>query len=141
MLNKVNLDSLIEDFKRVGDTLSSYQLSDNDEEVLKTNVLEIDGYSIILKFNRIDHGPFYSENLKLKAEFGSYLPFHLVAKLGKKFLGKHQLMLIESFENDNKVYEWKIALDKDGRPAPVRIHNYYEECVYDDLNYIYFTSY
>ena len=45
------------------------------------------------------------------------------------------------FENDNKIYEWKIALDKNGRPAPVRIDNYYEECVYDDLNYIYFTSY
>lgn len=141
MLNKVNLDSLIEDFKRVGDTLSPYQLNNNDDNVLKTNTLEIDGYSIILKFNRIDHGHFYSESLKLRSEFGSFLPFHLVAKLGKKFLGKHQLMLIESFENDNKIYEWKIALDKNGRPAPVRIDNYYEECVYDDLNYIYFTSY
>lgn len=138
MLNKINLDSLIEDFKRAEDVLTPYTMNDNDDNVLRTNVIEIDGYSVKLKFKRIDHGPFYTENLTLMSEFGSFLPFHLVAKLGKKFLGKYKLMLSESYEQDRKIYEWTVALDKEGRPTPIRVNSYYEECVYDDLNYIYF---
>lgn len=137
MLNKLSLDSLIEDFKRVGDVLSSRKLNENDDNVLKTKSIEIDGYSVLIKLNRIDHGPFFSENLKIKSEYGSFLPFHLIAKLGKKFLGKYELILIESFEDENKIYEWAITLDKDGKPIPVKMAVYYEDCIYDDLSYKY----
>lgn len=138
MSNKLSLDSLIEDFKRVGDILSPHQLNKNDDNILNTKLVEIDGYSILIKFNRIDHGPFLSENLKIKSEHSSFLPFHLVAKLGKKFLGKYELILIESFDDDDKkTYEWAITLDKDGRPIPVKMAVYYEDCSYDDLSYKY----
>lgn len=140
MSNKLSLDSLIEDFKRVGDVLSPHQLNENDDNVLKTKLIEIDGYSVLIKFNRIDHGPFFSENLKIKSEHSSFLPFHLIAKLGKKFLGKHELILIESFDDGVKVYEWAITLDKYGRPTPVKMAVYYEDCVYDDLSYKYVSD-
>lgn len=137
MSNKLSLDSLIEDFKRVGDVLSPHQLNGNDDNVLNTKLVEIDGYSVLIKFNRIDHGPFFSENLKIKSEHGSFLPFHLVAKLGKKFLGKYELILIEYFDDEKKIYEWAVTLDKDGKPSPVKIAVYYDDCFYDDLSYKY----
>lgn len=139
-MQKMNLDSLIEDVKKIEDiSKPSNIISQEQEDQLKSKIVEIDGYTVVFLFKREIDGPFCLESLHLKSLHFKYLPFHIVAKLGKKFLGKHHLRLVERMVDDKKTYEWRIIVDRTGRPVEVELYDHiaFEECVYDDFHYTY----
>ncbi len=143
MDKKVVLDQVIDEMKTIGDVLVPYNyprndpLLENDIVVLKTRIIEIDGYSVGLHFNRADYGEYYVETLQIYGEKASFLPFCLVAKLGQKFLGGYHLYLVELIREDHKIYCWTITLDKGGRPIEPRMPIKFEDCNYDGFQYHY----
>ena len=65
------------------------------------------------------------------------MPFGLICKLAKRFLGSHHLSLVELFKDNRKIYIWSVCVDRRGRPiqAPYEIDT--EECNFEGFNYLY----
>lgn len=146
-MQRVPLSQVVDEMKNVGDMLVpyNYPLKDrnieHDVATLKTRVISIDGYSVGLYFSRADYGEFYIETLHIFGDKCPFLPFCMVADLGKKFLGNHHLYLIEVIRNERKVYVWTVYLDKRGRPIPPIIPiKKVEDCTYDGFQYHYMYS-
>jgi hypothetical protein len=140
---KPDLNQTIEEMKRVADILVPYNYPkhdprlENDIAVLKTRVIDIDGYSVVLHFSRADYEDHFQETLQVFGEKAHFLPFCVVANLGKRFLGEHELYLVELLKDNRKIYCWTIALDKSGKPIPPIVELPSEDCVYDGFNYHY----
>ena len=109
----------------------------NTISFLKTRYLVIDGYYVILYFSRSDYDRFYQETLQILSQNNTFLPFHVVIKVAKKFLGSHCLYLTEMIRSDRKLYIWSVWLDKDGKPSEVQYQKYAEECEFDGTKYKY----
>jgi len=143
MSQKISLDDLVEDIKKVGDMLVPYNWPQNDPRLetelhkLKSRIIDIDGYTIKIHFNRGDYESHYVETLQIMGEKCPFLPFCLVARIGKKFLGDHNLYLVELMKDNRKIYCWSITLDKQGRPIDPQIRGKTEECQYDGFKYQY----
>jgi hypothetical protein len=131
---KISLDSLIEDIKIANDSISPEFISQGD--ILNGRIVEIDGYSLNLKFNRRRNGSVINETLSISAENHTFLPFNLLCKLAKKFLGQHELFLYELVDEFRKIYIWSVSLDHEGKPIATYFKNKYEVCTYDDFSYI-----
>ncbi len=143
MQKKISLDQIIDEMKTLGDYLVPYNWPQHDPAledditVLKTRVIDIDGYTVVIHFNRADYGNHYVETLQVFGEKASFLPFCLVAKLGQKFLGGHHLYLVELIRDNRKIYCWTITLDKKGRPIAPKVPVKVEDCIYDGFQYRY----
>lgn len=142
-MKKIDLEDTIEQMKIVADDLVPYTFPrnhpkyENDISFLKTRYLTIDGYDTILYFSRADYGKYYQETLQLLSLTNSFLPFHLIAKIGRKFLGSHYLYLTEIIKNNKKLYLWTVWTDKDGKPREVKHQKFVEECEFEGFNYRY----
>lgn len=85
--------------------------------LLKQRVMTIDGYEISICFSMADYGNNMLESLQLQGVFAPFLPFIVVCKLGRAFLGEENISYIEFFRNKRNVYCWTLRT-VDGRPAP-----------------------
>lgn len=138
-----NVDQVIDQMKTIGDRLVEYNWPQGPPQleqhinVLKMRDLDVDGYPVTVHFGRADYDKSYLETLQIMSRNGVFLPFHLVAKLGKKFLGSHHLYLVEVFKDGRKIYCWTVTLDKHGRPIDPPNQQYAEDCVYDGFKYRY----
>jgi len=143
MYKKLSLNQIIEEMKNVADILVPYNYPkhdprlENDIAVLKTRVVEVDGYTVVLHFSRADYGSHFQETLQIFGEKSAFLPFCLVASLGKKFLGEHELYLVELLKDNRKIYCWTISLDKEGKPISPEVPMKAEDCSYDGFAYHY----
>lgn len=104
---------------------------------LKTRQIMIDGYEIICYFSRADYDEYYQETLQLLSVPNSFLPFHFVSKVARKFLGSHGLYLTEIIKNNKKLYLWTAWVDKQGKPTTITHQKYVEECNFGEFNYRY----
>lgn len=117
------LDCMIERTRRLGDILIPYNWPMNrkgDEEelsVLKTSTTTVDGYEIVLHYNKADHGDYYLETVQIYGQYVPFLPFSLVCKVARRFLGSKYLYLVELMQEHKKVYVWTVCVDKDGHPV------------------------
>lgn len=89
-----------------------------DIACLKKNEAEVDGYTIIMHFNKAFYGKYYLETFQIYNKNSPFLPFCLVAKLAKKALGSYHLSLVEFYQHDHKIYCWTVCVDERGRPIP-----------------------
>ena len=143
MSKKLPLNQIIDEMKVVGDMLVPYNYPKHDPRlesdiaVLKTRVVDVDGYSVVLHFSRADYGDHFQETLQIFGEKAPFLPFCLVANLGKRFLGEHELYLVELLKDNRKIYCWTISLDKTGKPIPPVVSLQVEDCTYDGFAYHY----
>ncbi len=142
-MSKILLIDVIEEMKKVGDYLVPYNWPQNNPELeadlhsLKSRVIDVDGYSIMIHFNRADYTTHYVETLQIMAERYPFLPFSLVSYIGKKFLGEHQLYLVELVKDNRKIYCWTITLDKNGKPIEPQSKLRSETCDYEGFEYEY----
>jgi hypothetical protein len=81
--------------------------------LLKQRVAVVDGYEVIICFSKADYGEHTLESLQLQSVFAPFLPFHMVCKLGRAFLGDHHLSYIEFFKSSKKVYCWTVKTRAD----------------------------
>jgi hypothetical protein len=117
-------DHKIEMIRNLAEHLVAYNfpLSPMDYEYdiacLKRMELDVDGYSVVIHFNKAFYGDYYLETFQVYNKNSPFLPFNLVTKLAKKVLGGHLLSLVEFYNYDHKIYCWTVCVDERGRPIP-----------------------
>ena len=113
----------IQEMKGIANMLIPYtfpQVTFNEEtEVLplKQRKITIDGYEVILCFSKAKYTDYYLESLQIQSYYSPFLPFTLVCKIGRAFLGKENLSYIEFFKSGRKVYCWTLR-SRNGRSLP-----------------------
>jgi hypothetical protein len=118
-----NLDKKVEEMKGIAEWLIPYTFPkvvfSEEQEVLplKQRNVTLDGYEMVLCYSKADYDSYFLESLQVQSYYSPFLPFTLVCKLGRAFLGKENLSYIEFFRNSRKVYCWTIR-SRDGRSLP-----------------------
>jgi hypothetical protein len=123
-----NIQQAIEEMKSMANRLLPYtfpcgdppQVSFAEEQdvlVLKQRSLVVDGYEVTLCYSEADYGEYLLRSLQVQASQAPFLPFTLVCKIGKMFLGSKNLSYIEFFRGNRKVYCWTVKV-RGGRKLP-----------------------
>lgn len=138
------LDDIIEEMRNIGEHLIPYNYPRNsvmegedDLVVFKQRDVVIDGYSLTLNYQKSDYGGVFMETLQIFGTISPFLPFNLICKLGKRFLGSANLSLVELFRDHRKIYIWTVWIDQDGKPCDPPYEVETEECVFEGLQYSY----
>lgn len=91
--------------------------------VLKQRTQTVDGYEVTMCYSKADYGDYTLQSLQLQSAAATFLPFVLVCKLGKVFLGETNLSYIEFIKNNKKIYCWTTKSQGDRLlPADQRSH-------------------
>lgn len=119
-----------------------------DEEILsclKQREIVLDGYNLIVYFNKCQHADTDLETLQVFGKYFSFLPFSLICKVAYKFLGNKELSLIEVVHNKKnvegvdqgtrKIYVWTVYHDSDGNPITSPFADGENACSYEGLKY------
>ncbi len=110
----------------------------SNEEILsplKDVDLVVDGYEVSVYYTKSDFGNHFTEIVQIYSLNSPFLPFCLLCKIVKKFLGDKELSLVEIFRSGHKIYCWSVNLNKDGQPIPPPYSIQYRECEYEGLRY------
>lgn len=89
---------------------------DQDLVILKSAEVLVDGYTVILFFSISDYGDHLIQTFQIYPKNHIFLPFCLVCKLAKKFLGEKHVTLLELFGGNKKLYCWSVVTDQEGNP-------------------------
>jgi hypothetical protein len=139
-------DKLVEDMKALADYFIPYNypsVSISDEELvnyLKFKELDIDGYHVVLHFNKHDYHDYYLETFQIVGKDTPFLPFCLVTKLVQRVLGSHNLSLVEVFKEMRKIYCWTLLTNKSGQPILSPYEAESERCNFEGFEYSYIKS-
>lgn len=90
---------------------------EQDVLLLKQKRMIVDGYEVTLCYSEADYEKYYLKSLQIQSSQAPFLPFTLVCKIGKMFLGKKNLSYIEFFRGNRKVYCWTVKV-KNGKMLP-----------------------
>lgn len=146
MLHKEpKLEEVIESMRAMGDMLIPYNFplvlspitAEDDLAILKQKQVLVDGYPIMLHFQKADYRTHLMETLQIYGKNSPFLPFNLVCKLARRFLGTHHLSLVEIFKDNRKIYIWSVCVDRTGRPISAPYEMESEECDFEGFNYLY----
>jgi len=131
------LDERIAQIVTFGDTLISHNYplgpakNEDDLHSLKTSELMVDGYNVIVHYSKADYEKHFLITLQLHGKYEPFLPFNLVTKIAKRFLGEDNLYLVELLKENRKLYCWTLTTTKDGEAVP----NSLQEPVAESLEY------
>lgn len=138
-----NLETLVARMRNVGDQLAPYNFPqadpklEDDLNVIKTKEAVVDGYAVILHFSRSDYRTHYLETLQILGKNSPFLPFNVVFKIVRRFLGSHHLSLAEPIQDNRKIYCWTVCVDPRGVPIPMPQQDEAEECLFEGCKYKY----
>ena len=137
-----SFDEEVAEMKNFGEFLTPFnfpQTTPEEEELInyiKAREIYVDGYNIVIHYNRADYDTYYLETLQILGKYSPFLPFSLVCKIGKKFMGDQHLSLVELFKDNKKIYCWTLILNRAGKPIPGSYQqNAIERCTYEGLEY------
>lgn len=82
--------------------------TEQDVLILKQRPMVVDGYDVIVCYSKADYDDHFMESLQIQSSFAPFLPFAVICKIGKAFLGHRHLSYIEFFKHNKKVYCWTI---------------------------------
>jgi hypothetical protein len=137
------IDKIVEQMQRLANQLVFYNFptvpaEDEDEiNILKFHEAVIDGYNVILHYNKHDYGDHFLETFQVLGKEVPFLPFALICKLAQKFLGDRHLSLVEVMKERRKIYCWTIVRDARGRVKSSPYENEGTDCIYEGLKYSY----
>jgi hypothetical protein len=123
-----NFDQKIEMLRNLSKHLVGYNFplgpmdTEYDIAILKKTEIEVDGYTVIVHFNRAYYEKYFLETFQIYNKHSPFLPFYLVTKLAQKVLGSHHLSLVEFYQKDHKIYCWSVCVDDRGRPINSPLH-------------------
>lgn len=147
MLNEEKpLDEVIENMRNLGETLipKNYPKAppplvgtEDDLLMFKKKTIVVDGFNVDIHYQKSDFDDFYTETLQIYGMYAPFLPFGLVCKLAKKFLGSANLSLVEIFRENRKIYCWTVYVDRTGRPIEMPYDIKVESCHFEGLRYSY----
>jgi hypothetical protein len=117
----ITLDKTVQEMRSLGELLADYSYpsvsSEEEDDIspLKTREVVVDGYELILHYSKQRYEDSRTiECLQILSKHGAFLPFFLVSKLAKKFLGDRFLNFIDVYINGKKVYCWTLNRDRFG---------------------------
>ncbi len=128
------IDEHVKRMRAMGEILVSYnfpKVKPEEEDavsVLKERDIVADGYDLCCHYSKSDYGEYLMEMVQVFGRNTPFLPFCLVCKLGRKFLGDKHLSLVEIYRHNRKMYCWTVAVDRDGKPIP----SPFQETKYED---------
>lgn len=134
----------VEELKAMGKRLIPYNFPQNDPALeedlnpLKIKKITVDGYGITIYYSIANHDSFYLETVQAYADNHPFLPFSLVIKIGKCFLGANKLSLIEFMRMDKKVYCWTVYRNLQGEPIDPP-HEDLKHLAYEGFEYTYLS--
>lgn len=138
------VDEIIENVRNVGEMLVPYNfpLSPppgpvDDLEIFKTTEFMVDGYSLVTHYQKGYYHDHFVETVQIYGQITPFLPFSVICKVAKKFLGSHELSLVEKFQDNRKIYCWSVCVDESGKPIPSPYDVEVEKCSYEGFNYLY----
>lgn len=142
LLDKKNLDEHVMEMKNLGEVLISHshpQVPIHDDQiinVLKMRDIYVDGYYLVTHYNKCDYNTHYLQTLQIFSKNTPFLPFNLVCKIAKRFLGEEFLSLVEVFANGKRVYCWTLISDRKGNPILNPECENGEGCNYRGFEYV-----
>lgn len=137
------LDIAIKRMKDIGEILTPYTFPvadmDTEDEISELKYLNrmIDGYYIRLNFSIADYSDHYLYTLQVTSESFPFLPFTVVLKLARKFLGDEHLSLVEILKSNRKIYCWTLFLDREKKPLHPKYKDQIEHCMFEGFDYTY----
>jgi hypothetical protein len=141
-----NFDEVVKNMKSLAVMLMPHNYPQNpmalfeeDLEIFKEREVVIDGYSVILYYQISNYEIYHLKSLQVHNKIGPFLPFNVVVKIAKKFLGTEQLSLIEVFKSNKKIYCWSVATDEKDNPVETPYISDAQPCEFEGLKYLYIT--
>lgn len=138
------LSQIVKGMKSLGNMLVpyNYPLSlssffDDDLEIFKERESCIDGYSVIIHYQKSFYGSYYVETLQLCNKTGPFLPFYLLKKIATKFFGFEKLSLVDFFKDGKKIYCWSLATDNNGVSIDPPYETQGKICNFGNFTYFY----
>jgi hypothetical protein len=119
-MNSKNLNHHIKEMKGMAEMLVPFtfpQASILDEQevlLLKQRNITVDGHDLFLCYSKADYDQYFLESLQIQSYYTPFLPFAVVCKLGRAFLGHNNLSYVEFIKNSKKIYCWTLR-SRDGR--------------------------
>lgn len=138
-----SLDIFVKEMRSFGEFLIPYNfpkaspLNEDDISFIKTKGIVVDGYNLVVYYSKADKDNHYLEIVQITGKYIPFLPFSLVCKVGKRFLGDKCLSYIDFIKNNRKVYCWTVVLDKENHPTSSLYNNSIADCSYEGLEYRY----
>jgi hypothetical protein len=138
------LEEIVKNMRSVGKMLIPYNYPQaplnffiDDLEIFKEREIAVDGYSVIIHYQKADYGDYFLETLQVYNRLGPFLPFFIVLKVASRFLGPTNLSLVELLKDGKKIYCWSLALDKNNETIEIPYEIIGEECVFEGVKYTY----
>lgn len=100
--------------------------------LLKQKNITVDGYELLVCYSKADYSNYFLESIQIQSYFSPFLPFFMVCKIGRAFLGSENLSYIEFFRNNKKVYCWTLK-SKDGNL--LEPENGAKQAIYEGFEY------
>ena len=85
---------------------------------LKKRIINIDGYEATVSLSAGDYKDYVMWAVQIEALNFPFLPFNMVCKIGRIFLGNTHLSYLDFVKNNRKIYCW-ILRRKDGERISV----------------------
>lgn len=124
----------VEEMKSLAQYLTSYTppLHPRDADIswLKSREICVDGIKILTNYSIADHGDLKPCILTMSAKNMPFLPFTIVCKVAKMFLGTEELTLYEYTKDGSKIYSWMLLLRKN---KPVCVEPASDKVIYHDF--------
>lgn len=137
-MHEKSLSQHVEEMGRIGDMLIPYTYPnvEFDEEYvvlpLKCKTITVDGYDLAINYSKSDYKKYMTVSLQIQSVYTPFLPFSLVCKIARAFLGSEHLSYIDFIKNNKKIYCWTVRL-KNG--TPVAISNKSKPTIYEGFAY------
>jgi hypothetical protein len=137
------LEDIIAEMRTVGEQLVPYNFPqadprlEDDLNAVKAKEAVVDGYPVVVHYSKADYRTHFLETVQILGKHVPFLPFSLVAKIARRFLGSNNLSLVELLKDSQKIYCWTVALDRRGRPIAGAHAEDAEVMKYDDFSYTY----
>jgi hypothetical protein len=138
MFKHDKIDVIVQEMRNLGEQFVPYSTpqNENDISILKTRQVTIEGYDLVLYYTKSKFEEHGTEVLQIYGQRMPFLPFYLIFKLARLFLGDLQLSLVELYKENRKIYCWTVNKDLEGNFIPLP-DGFAEECVYEGSKYYY----
>lgn len=141
------LDQHVKEMRTLSRQLVPYsfpKVPPQDEEALsplKQRQLIVDGYKIIAFFSVCSYGDIELETLQIYGKDFTFLPFTIICKCARKFLGDNYLSYVEvdhpgeQNQNSRRIYIWTVYYDVEGNPMSMPFLKDVKDCCFEGLKF------
>jgi len=96
---------------------------EDDINYLKMTSLIVDGYEVEVVctkgyYETQEYGTYFLTSLQINSKYAAFLPFNLVVKIAKAFLGTDYIGTVDFIKDGQKRYCWTLCHDAKGKPIP-----------------------